>query len=147
MVSSSHNHICPLCSSAASPYVIAHARTYLRCTNCELVFMDDAHHLPTLTERQRYESHRNSPNDPAYRAYLNAAVEPLLAVLKPGACGLDFGCGPGPPQFQSCLQKRASRYETTIRSSLLIQQHWNSNMISWSVQRLPNTSSIRKHEI
>jgi 2-polyprenyl-3-methyl-5-hydroxy-6-metoxy-1,4-benzoquinol methylase len=58
--------------------------------------MDDAHHLPTLTERQRYESHRNSPNDPAYRAYLNAAVEPLLAVLKPGACGLDFGCGPGP---------------------------------------------------
>jgi 2-polyprenyl-3-methyl-5-hydroxy-6-metoxy-1,4-benzoquinol methylase len=47
-------------------------------------------------EKARYDTHRNDPDDPAYRGFLARLAEPLLARVAPGARGLDFGCGPGP---------------------------------------------------
>ncbi len=47
-------------------------------------------------ERAVYELHENSESDPGYRRFLTKLAEPLLARMEPGACGLDFGCGPGP---------------------------------------------------
>jgi 2-polyprenyl-3-methyl-5-hydroxy-6-metoxy-1,4-benzoquinol methylase len=53
-------------------------------------------HLDIEAEKRRYDLHRNSPEDAGYRRFLNQLVEPLVPMLQSGACGLDFGCGPGP---------------------------------------------------
>jgi len=49
-----------------------------------------------VAEKARYAEHDNSPSDPEYRKFLDRLLQPLCAVLKPGAQGLDYGCGPGP---------------------------------------------------
>lgn len=66
------------------------------CAVCGLIsaHRDD---LPAAEEeRARYETHRNDPGDPGYRAFLDRVVVPLVARLEAGAEGLDYGCGPGP---------------------------------------------------
>jgi SAM-dependent methyltransferase len=89
--------MCPLCESDAT-FLLATAgsKTYRRCRRCSLVFLEPEHHLDPSDERARYELHRNRPDDPDYRGFLNRLAAPLLQRLPPGAEGLDFGCGPGP---------------------------------------------------
>ena len=58
--------------------------------------MPEAAHASVAEERARYETHRNSPADAGYRAFLDKLLVPLAAALPPGARGLDYGCGPGP---------------------------------------------------
>ena len=59
-------------------------------------FLDPAQHPTPEVERAHYAHHRNDPDDPRYRQFLSKLAGPLLARLAPGACGLDYGCGPGP---------------------------------------------------
>lgn len=40
--------------------------------------------------------HENDKRDPGYLAFLERCLEPASAFLRPGASGLDFGCGPYP---------------------------------------------------
>ncbi len=87
---------CPLCSSKANPFVRDRTRDYLRCPICDLVFVPKTHHLSPDEEKSRYDFHQNDPNDSRYRNFLNRLFQPLEKKLEPGACGLDFGCGPGP---------------------------------------------------
>lgn len=47
-------------------------------------------------ELQHYQFHENDPADEGYRRFLSRLSEPLLNVLPPEQCGLDYGCGPGP---------------------------------------------------
>lgn len=47
-------------------------------------------------ERAEYDLHENNVNDPGYRRFLSRLAGPLLERLPAHACGLDFGCGPGP---------------------------------------------------
>jgi 2-polyprenyl-3-methyl-5-hydroxy-6-metoxy-1,4-benzoquinol methylase len=62
-----------------------------------LIFVDRAA-LPALAEeRAIYELHRNHPDDPGYRRFLERLAAPLAERLGPARLeGLDFGCGPGP---------------------------------------------------
>jgi hypothetical protein len=53
-------------------------------------------HLPPDAEKARYATHRNSPGDAGYRAFLDRLLAPLAARLPAGARGLDYGSGPGP---------------------------------------------------
>lgn len=88
---------CPLCRAASAQlYGAVGERRFFDCAACGLVFQDRAT-LPSPTEEvSQYELHENDPADPRYRAFLSEVVEPLYARMKPGAEGLDFGCGPGP---------------------------------------------------
>jgi 2-polyprenyl-3-methyl-5-hydroxy-6-metoxy-1,4-benzoquinol methylase len=54
------------------------------------------YHPTPASARERYDLHRNGPNDAAYRQFLNRLAEPLAARLTDGAEGLDFGSGPCP---------------------------------------------------
>lgn len=47
-------------------------------------------------EKAQYDLHQNDPADSGYRQFLSRLADPLMARLKPGSVGLDFGCGPGP---------------------------------------------------
>jgi SAM-dependent methyltransferase len=88
---------CPLCrSESAQAFVTVAGCDYYRCPTCGLRFLDPARHPDCETERAHYALHENDPDDPRYRAFLARLADPLLAVLPRGACGLDYGSGPGP---------------------------------------------------
>ena len=71
-------------------------RDFLRCGVCALTFVPASQHVDEKSERARYAEHRNSPDDPRYRAFLDRLLAPLAERLASGASGLDYGCGPGP---------------------------------------------------
>lgn len=92
---------CPLC--ATTDVIFYHAdrkRTYWQCTGCALVFVPPAVRVDAMAEKARYDQHKNDPADPRYRKFLARLATPLLERLSKGACGLDFGCGPGPALAQ-----------------------------------------------
>lgn len=86
---------CPLCGGAARDFHRGE-RDFLRCGTCALTFVPDPQHLTSELERARYATHRNSPEDAGYRAFLDRLLAPLSARLPAGARGLDYGSGPGP---------------------------------------------------
>jgi hypothetical protein len=88
---------CPLCHAQESELCCEdRQRKYFSCLICALIYVPEQYHLTPAEERLRYDSHQNSPTDPAYRKFLQRLLDPLLPRLKPGQQGLDFGCGPGP---------------------------------------------------
>jgi len=73
-----------------------HDRDYHRCPTCALTTVH-ALQLPRRErERAEYELHENDPGDAGYRRFLARLADPLVERLRPGARGLDYGCGPGP---------------------------------------------------
>lgn len=88
---------CPLCgASDAYPVEGIDAQTYYECPQCSLIYLHPAHYLSAAAERARYELHENDPTDPGYVAFLRRLADPIMERLRPGARGLDFGCGPAP---------------------------------------------------
>ncbi|HEY6010816.1 MAG TPA: class I SAM-dependent methyltransferase [Nitrospirota bacterium] len=88
---------CPLCrSDDVRNFSRDNCRTYFQCGVCSLVFVPPAHYVTAEEEKKRYDLHRNSPDDPGYRGYLNRLFVPLSHGLSPGSRGLDFGSGPAP---------------------------------------------------
>lgn len=86
---------CPLCAGESRPFH-RDDRDFRRCGACALTFVPEAQHLTPGAERARYATHRNSPEDAGYRAFLDRLLAPLSARLPAGARGLDYGSGPGP---------------------------------------------------
>ena len=88
---------CPLCrGEQVHSFARVHARTYLECDTCRLVYLRPDQRLGPAAERAHYETHQNDPADLGYRAFLNRLAAPLVERLPPGAEGLDYGSGPGP---------------------------------------------------
>ncbi len=92
---------CPLClSDTCRVYFEERShlgyRKFWCCEACGVIFLDPALRMNQAEAKKRYDFHRNSPEDPRYRAFLSRLLEPLQKYLPPGACGLDYGCGPGP---------------------------------------------------
>ena len=88
---------CPLCrTNLTERFVQVDGHDYFRCGLCELRFLGRAYLPSAHEERAQYDLHENAVGDPGYEAFLNRLAEPLKQKLKPGADGLDFGCGPGP---------------------------------------------------
>ncbi len=88
---------CPVCRAASPrPFMQVDRRDYWRCGRCEATFLDPGQRLTAEEELAHYRHHQNDPDDPRYRRFLAKLAEPLLAKLRPGMVGLDYGCGPGP---------------------------------------------------
>jgi hypothetical protein len=88
---------CPLCDSENSTdYWHDHRRDYLLCGTCHLVFVPQDQLVSAAEEKARYDTHRNSPDDPRYRQFLSRLFTPVEQRLPPRSRGLDFGSGPGP---------------------------------------------------
>lgn len=89
--------VCPLCLEAkGAPFHRDQRRVYLQCPVCSLVFVPPRWHLSFEEERACYDLHQNDPNDEGYRRFLFQLAAPVMEMIPLGACGLDFGCGPGP---------------------------------------------------
>ena len=90
-------HECPLCRNAiALPFYEDKRRTWLRCPECWLISVPPQFHLRPEEEKSHYDLHQNSPDDMAYRRFLNRLFEPVSLRLAASSSGLDFGSGPGP---------------------------------------------------
>ncbi len=89
---------CPVCTSDQIAPLLCdrQGRRYHACASCQARFLDAAFHLPLQAQKAHYLTHENEVDDPGYRAFLARLADPLLARLQPAACGLDYGCGPGP---------------------------------------------------
>ncbi|WP_368227485.1 class I SAM-dependent methyltransferase [Aeromonas sp. R1-1] len=87
---------CPLCASHRSYPLPVAGKRYHRCLVCELVWLDEADHLDEAAEKAVYDGHDNRVDDPRYRTFLMRAFGEVLSRVPTPACGLDFGCGPGP---------------------------------------------------
>ncbi len=99
------NEFCPLCGTPDPASVaIPSPRPIRRCSRCRLLFVPPGEHLTPDEEKACYDTHENYPDDPRYRAFLSRLADPLMARLRPGAEGLDYGAGPG-PALQAMLEE------------------------------------------
>ena len=80
-------------------------RLYLRCENCNFVFVPFEFHLSPEAEKERYDLHQNSEDDDDYRNFLSLLLKPLLSKLPRGAQGLNFGSGPEPVLSLMLMEK------------------------------------------
>ena len=83
---------CPLCGAVGE---IFHQH-YQHCQNCDLIALHPDHYLSPEEEKAQYDLHQNSPDDLAYREFLNQLCVPLMTLKPAPAKLLDFGSGPGP---------------------------------------------------
>ena len=88
---------CPLCKSNQEEIFYTDSyREYLKCSNCDFVFVPKIYHLSEKDERARYDTHNNDPTDDKYRNFLSQLLNPLQERISMNSSGLDFGSGPGP---------------------------------------------------
>ncbi len=94
---------CPLCgrreprAGRTPAWALVRGVSYRRCPACGYVRLDRERILPPEAEKARYLLHRNDPDDPGYRAYLEAFIrEAVQPFVGPGGRILDFGSGPEP---------------------------------------------------
>ncbi len=85
---------CILCKSEDVRRNAIEGRAYFSCDHCELVWLDPPLRPSAQAEKKRYLEHENKITDPQYLAYLSRLATPVAALLKPGAKGFDYGCGP-----------------------------------------------------
>lgn len=89
--------VCPLCDGETISFFFEDDRkSYWRCADCLLTFLDPNSRLPMDAEYTHYLSHENHVDDPGYRRFLSRLAEPLMGAVPPGSRGLDYGCGSGP---------------------------------------------------
>ncbi len=96
MTKQENNTNCPLCGHRPEHFCSDRTRDYLRCPQCDLIFVPPELHLSMKEEKTRYDFHQNDPADSKYRKFLGRLFDPLETKLPSGSSGLDFGCGPGP---------------------------------------------------
>ena len=100
------NVLCPLCQSCHHRHFTKDAyRSYRQCLLCRSVFVPPKYFLGTKDERARYDLHTNSPDDAAYRKFLQRMLIPMQERIAKKSHGLDFGSGPGPTlslMFEEC---------------------------------------------
>lgn len=90
---------CILCDHDSVEFLVAQKpfpTKYLRCSNCDLVFMDSHFFLEPDNEKERYLEHNNDINDPRYVDFLNKLIIPMKEYIDRDLLGLDYGSGPSP---------------------------------------------------
>lgn len=99
---------CPLCDHRPAGLLHRTAgRSFWRCGNCALIFVPAKERPDAAAEKARYDLHENDPEDPRYQRFLAPLCEAIVRATRPGAQGLDFGCGPGPAL--AAMLRRAGR--------------------------------------
>ena len=85
---------CPLClDHNTQEYSRDKLRSYLICSNCELIFVPRDQLITQEQEKKRYDSHQNDKENSNYQNYLKKIINEILPSLEKEDTGLDFGCG------------------------------------------------------
>ena len=97
---------CPLCHDTVStqPFHTDSHRDFMKCSECELIFVHPKFLLNKEEEKSRYDLHMNCSDDPSYRRFLSQILPPVFRFITHDSCGLDFGSGPE-PSLQKLFQE------------------------------------------
>lgn len=87
---------CPICQSPTNPFLQDRKRSYLKCSDCLLIFVSQEDHVSKELEKKRYEEHNNSEENEGYTASFKVLIDQAVQSFPKGAKGLDFGSGPSP---------------------------------------------------
>jgi len=88
---------CPLCKTkAGDSFYVKAEKEYLKCNNCDLVFLSPNTYLSKNEEKARYDLHQNNSPNSGYVKFLENFFYPMQNFVKEGSYGLDFGSGPNP---------------------------------------------------
>ncbi|HKJ06827.1 MAG TPA: class I SAM-dependent methyltransferase [Flavobacteriaceae bacterium] len=95
---------CLLCNHKANLFYSEKGKTYFKCANCNLIFINPAN-LPTpLEEENRYLEHNNDVEDIRYQNFVKPIVNEVLTYFSKNHVGLDYGSGTA-PVITSMLRK------------------------------------------
>ncbi len=96
---------CPLCTSLESiQYCRTNYRDYIKCPQCQSIFVSSDYHLNNADAKIHYDQHENDDTQTGYINYLNQLRQPLLSLVQPDSKGLDYGSGPN-PVFSNLLNR------------------------------------------
>ena len=121
------NAACPLCGgSEVNPAATAFGRELRGCATCSLLFVAPGQRIPRAEEVARYEQHDNRADDPRYVAHLRRLADPVLERTRPGARGLDYGCGPAPVlgAILTDAGRPTASYDPHFRNEPAILEEW-----------------------
>ncbi|MCX7655157.1 MAG: class I SAM-dependent methyltransferase [Treponemataceae bacterium] len=118
---------CPICAHPHSTFISLprqrkRIRRFFRCTVCHVVWEDPSTWLSETEEQERYLLHRNYPQDPGYRNYIERILKQIGEGMGHdvrevfGSCPLsilDYGCGPTPlvAQLLSSTRHKVMSYD------------------------------------
>lgn len=90
--------ICPLCHSSSKEHIVRQRddKSFFRCKKCQLVYTNSREYIEKNQEELHYLKHHNTIEQVGYVRFLSQVLTPMLPFLKPGAEGLDWGCGYAP---------------------------------------------------
>ncbi|MBD3419432.1 MAG: methyltransferase domain-containing protein [Chitinivibrionales bacterium] len=85
---------CPLCRRMNVSLIAEdRLRAYMRCADCQLIFVPPEYHVSLQAEKNRYLQHDNSPANKQYVTYLSGVAEKLKHIPLTDPAVLDYGCG------------------------------------------------------
>ena len=88
---------CILCKNdSIELFIVVDNKTYWKCNNCFVKFLDKKHYLNSKSERKHYLKHENYFEHKGYQKFLSKLYLPLKQKLSKNDVGLDYGCGHGP---------------------------------------------------
>ena len=77
---------CLICNeTSALRFLTVDNKTYWKCEQCLLVFLDPKFRLSPSEERFRYQQHNNDIHDEYYRLFLSKLFNPIKENLKSDA--------------------------------------------------------------
>ncbi len=86
---------CRLCQSeSCSPFCSDKSRSYIRCNDCQLIFVPPEAFITADEEKKRYALHDNTPDNIEYVHYLKNVAEELHRIPLTSPKVLDYGSGP-----------------------------------------------------
>jgi SAM-dependent methyltransferase len=71
-------------------------RSYIRCPECDLIFVPEVDHLSHAQEEARYNFHHNTISNEGYVNHFNEMISLVQKYCPDVNSVLDYGCGPGP---------------------------------------------------
>jgi hypothetical protein len=87
---------CPLCGSKGRSFFADEKHRFFTCDFCRGIFRAPEQALNFEQERNRYLLHKNHLQDQGYLNFVSPILAEVRSRHKPGAEGLDFGCGHTP---------------------------------------------------
>ncbi len=71
-------------------------RIFLHCSQCDLIFVPESHHLSPDQEVSRYKMHRNTLSNAGYVRMFLEKIAMVHLYCPEVKSVLDYGCGPSP---------------------------------------------------
>ncbi|EEG76984.1 class I SAM-dependent methyltransferase [Dethiobacter alkaliphilus] len=100
---------CLLCETKSIHQIEAAAPGYYHCRECDLIFLAPKFRLDAEQEKEHYETHNNTLDNPGYVQMFEKFISnAVLPYVYPNGRALDFGCGPG-QVLQVLLERRGFR--------------------------------------